>query len=350
MAEYTIQVKDLCVTFTQQRIKGSRFVEKEIEVLDKVSFSIPKGTSFGLVGESGCGKSVTAMSLIRLLPQPYGLIKSGSVLFEGEDLLKIPTQRLCQIRGNRISVIFQEPMNALNPVQSIAQQLLEIFQLHRTELSREEQERESLQLLDRVGIPNPKQRIKSYPHQLSGGMRQRVMIAMALACRPALLIADEPTTALDVTIQSQILDLIRELQQETGMSVLFITHDLGVVAEMCDEAGVMYAGRLVEQAEVQTLLNSPEHPYTRGLLRAMPTLQLEPKKPIQTIEGQVPSAENFQSGCRFYERCSFAQPHCRESRPPLQPKEEDVSHQIACFRSEEIRKMRGEEEGTGRER
>ncbi|MGR5149588.1 ABC transporter ATP-binding protein [Photobacterium alginatilyticum] len=251
------------------------------KILHGVSFDVYKGQTLGLVGESGCGKSVTALSVLGLLPKPYGYVTGGKVLYRGTDLLQLPATEMYAMRGNRISIIFQDPMTALNPVYSVGKQLNEVLELHRPELSKKDRMAYSLEMLNKVRIPMPDKRLKEYPHNLSGGMRQRVMIAMALACRPDILICDEPTTALDVTVQAQILDLMIALQEETEMAMIFITHDLGVVAEICDDVAVMYGGRIVEQANVYDLFDNPQHPYTERLLGLMPSLNNEPKQPIE---------------------------------------------------------------------
>jgi oligopeptide/dipeptide ABC transporter ATP-binding protein len=286
-----------------------------IRAVDDVSFEVGRAKTLGIVGESGCGKSVTALSVIRLLPKPSGVIEKGEVWFDGVDLVRVAADDLHRIRGNRISMIFQEPMTALNPVHKTGKQLGEVFRLHFPEMTKADILKQSIALFERVGIPDPEQRLKEYPHQMSGGMRQRVMIAMALAGNPEVLIADEPTTALDVTIQAQILDLIKDLQQETGMAVIFITHDLGVIAEMCDDVVVMYAGKLVESAPVNDLFCNPKHPYTRGLLSSIPRLDHPRKKKLNTIEGLVPSLYELPVGCRFYNRCPERMPVC-ETVPP----------------------------------
>ncbi len=274
--ENLLEVKDLKVRFDGEA--------GPVHVVRGVGFALKKGTTLGIVGESGSGKSVTALSLLRLLPRPAGVIEGGEVRLQGEDLLKLRPDEMAKFRGNRISMIFQEPMTALNPVQTVRRQLGESYVLHHPKMSPAEIEAASLALLKEIGIPAPEKRLGEYPHQLSGGMRQRVMIAMALACRPDVLIADEPTTALDVTIQAQILQLIKRLQREQGMGVIFITHDLGVIAEICDEVIVMYAGRIVERASAMKLFNSPRHPYTKGLLEAIPRLEDKRKTRLRTIE------------------------------------------------------------------
>lgn len=250
------------------------------KILHGVSFDVYKGRTLGLVGESGCGKSVTALSILGLLPKPYGYITRGQIVYRGTDLVELPATEMYAMRGNCISIIFQDPMTALNPVYSIGRQINEVLELHRPELSKKDRLAYSLEMLHKVRIPMPDKRLKEYPHNLSGGMRQRVMIAMALACRPDILICDEPTTALDVTVQAQILALMIELQEETGMAMIFITHDLGVVAEICDDVSVMYDGRVVEHANVYDLFDCPQHPYTERLLGLMPSLNNDPKQPI----------------------------------------------------------------------
>jgi oligopeptide/dipeptide ABC transporter ATP-binding protein len=301
-----------------------------LRAVDGISFSIPRGRTLGLVGESGCGKSVTALSLLRLLPQPSGRIVGGEIRFEGADLAAATPADLLRIRGGRIGMVFQEPMTALNPVHRIGRQLSEVFLLHRTH-DKAEAARLAVEMLAKVGIPSPEIRAQEYPHQLSGGMRQRVVIAMALACDPALLIADEPTTALDVTIQAQILDLLRSLQRELGMAILLITHDLGVVAEVCDEVVVMYAGRIAEQGPVGEIFARPAHPYTRGLLSAIPRLEAERKSRLATIPGLVPTLAEMPDGCRFANRCPLATNAC-SIQPPLETLSE--AHTVACWHHE----------------
>jgi oligopeptide/dipeptide ABC transporter ATP-binding protein len=283
--------------------------------VDGVSFAIGEGATLGLVGESGCGKSVTSLSILRLLPQPPGEIVSGSsVRFRDRELLSLPEREMRKVRGNDIAMIFQEPMTSLNPVYTVGSQIAEAVRLHRRVGRREAMVR-AVEMLRLVGIPAPDRRASDYPHQLSGGQRQRVMIAMALCCDPELLIADEPTTALDVTIQAQILDLLAELRERLGMALLLITHDLGVVAQVCDRVAVMYAGRIVEEGPVQRIFEDPRHPYTQGLLRAIPQLGRNADR-LETIPGQVPSALAWPSGCRFRARCPFAWERCTEE-PPL---------------------------------
>lgn len=323
-ADPLLEVRDLAVAFDTDA--------GLLRAVDGISFSIPRGRTLGLVGESGCGKSVTALSILRLLPQPSGRIVGGEIRFEGADLAAATPADLLRIRGGRIGMVFQEPMTALNPVHRIGRQLSEVFLLHRTR-DKAEAARLAVEMLAKVGIPSPEIRAQEYPHQLSGGMRQRVVIAMALACNPALLIADEPTTALDVTIQAQILDLLRSLQRELGMAILLITHDLGVVAEMCDEVVVMYAGRIAEQGPVEAIFARPAHPYTRGLLSAIPRLEAERKSRLATIPGLVPTLAEMPAGCRFTNRCPLAAPVCA-TQPPLETIAE--AHTAACHRSGEI--------------
>lgn len=320
-----LQVEQLAVSFNTEA--------GVFRVVDDVSFSLPAGKTLGLVGESGCGKSVTALSLLGLLPKPAGQIAAGRALFQGQDLLTLTAQQRYQVRGNKIAMIFQEPMTALNPVHTVGRQLMEVYRLHRPELNKREQEAAAMAMLQQVGIPEAKARLKAYPHQLSGGMRQRVMIAMALACEPDLLICDEPTTALDVTIQAQILHLIRELQQKTGMAVLFITHDLGVVAQICDQVLVMYAGRSVEQADVFSVFERPVHPYTAGLLAAVPRMDQPGKTQLKTIAGQVPALDEMPKGCRFANRCAYQTAVCQQ-----QPLMEQVAaeHKVWCHHWQEL--------------
>ena len=282
----------------------------QLTAVDGVSFDVRRGRTLGIVGESGCGKSVTAMSIMRLLPQPMGKILDGEVLFDGRNLATIPAEDMRSIRGNRISMIFQEPMTALNPVHRIGKQICEGLTQH-NKLSPDEAWQKAVEMLEKVGIPSPEIRATEYPHQLSGGMRQRVVIAIALACGPELVIADEPTTALDVTIQAQILQLINNLQRDLGMSVMLITHDLGVIAETCDEVCVMYAGRVVERAPVREIFANPRHAYTQGLLNSIPRLDGIPKTELNIIDGMVPALSELKPGCRFASRSG------REHEPEL---------------------------------
>jgi oligopeptide/dipeptide ABC transporter ATP-binding protein len=304
-----------------------------LKAVDNVSFNLHKGETLGIVGESGCGKSVTALSIMKLLPVPAGKYLSGRILYRGSNILQMEKRELSEIRGSRIAMIFQEPMTALNPVQTTGKQLAEVFHLHRKDMKKNEIFQESIRLLERVGIPEPEQRLKEYPHQLSGGMRQRVMIAMALACSPDILIADEPTTALDVTIQAQILDLIKSLQSETGMSVIFITHDLGVIAALCDNVIVMYAGRIAESGSVESIFSDPMHPYTRGLLDSIPKFEYKRKSRLKSIEGMVPSLSEYPEGCRFQNRCPLVFSRCYEKHPDAVNKVDN--HVVYCYKSGE---------------
>ena len=304
-----LEVKELSVSFATD--------EGEVDALDAVNFDVKHGQTLGLVGESGCGKSVTALSVMRLLPRPIGKITGGRIHFGGMDLLKLTPDEMRQIRGNEIGMIFQEPMNALNPVITIGDQISESFLLHQNITPKEAWEK-SIDMLEDVGIPAPENRVFEYPHQLSGGMRQRIVIAIALACKPKLVIADEPTTALDVTVQSQILDLLQSMKERLGSSVLLITHDLGVIAETCDEVCVMYAGRVVERASIVDLFANPIHAYTRGLLSSIPRLDGIPKTVLSTIDGMVPSLSELNMGCRFAPRSGLE--HSDEQlvlRPPF---------------------------------
>jgi len=300
--------------------------EGTVKAVDEVSFSVNQGKTLGLVGESGCGKSVTALSIMRLIPNPPGKIVSGEIWFEGKNLLKLEEKEIRKIRGKKISMIFQEPMTSLDPVFTIGHEIVEAIQLHQG-LNKDEAKKKAIEALKIVGIPDVEKRINNYPHQLSGGMRQRVMIAMALSCNPTLLIADEPTTALDVTIQAQILRLINDLKDKFAASVMLITHNLGVIAEMCDYVAVMYAGHIVEYANVDTLFHNPLHPYTRGLHKSIPRLDLEVKR-LDTIKGLVPNLLNLPPGCPFYPRCDFCFKRCVEEMPELIEIED--SHLVKC--------------------
>ncbi len=319
MGEALLEIRNLTTSFNTG---GQRVV-----AVDDVSFDVAQATTLALVGESGCGKSVTALSILRLIPDPPAHIDGGQILFDGTDLLRLDEASMRRIRGDRIAMIFQEPMTSLNPVFTIGFQLVEAIRLHRRLSAKQATER-AVELLELVGIPSPVERIRDHPHQLSGGMRQRVMIAMALSCDPQLLIADEPTTALDVTVQAQILDLLHDLQSRLGMSILFITHDLGIVAEFAERVAVMYAGRIVEESTVSDLFRSPKHPYTRGLLASVPARVLartvgNPPRRLPTIEGVVPSLASLPSGCRFRDRCGrqselgTAFHRCIEQEPDL---------------------------------
>ncbi len=305
-----------------------------VKVLDRVNFSINKGQTVGIVGESGCGKSVTSLSVMRLLPRPAGRIEGGEILFNGIDITKLPVQKMHEIRGNKISMIFQEPMTALNPVQKVGQQLGEVYRLHHPDMTNNDVRKASIEMLSAVGIPDEERRLNEYPHQLSGGIRQRVMIAMALACRPDLLIADEPTTALDVTIQAQILRLMKKMQKDFGMAIMFITHDLGVIAELCDYVVVMYAGKIVEKGTVQEIFKKPRHPYTKGLLESIPRLETTPKTKLPIIEGIVPDLFNLPKGCRFANRCNYASDICQGGHPELE--EVMSNHHVACYNKDKV--------------
>jgi oligopeptide/dipeptide ABC transporter ATP-binding protein len=320
-------VKNLVTTFHTD--------EGELRAVDGVGFEIGQGETVGLVGESGCGKSVTSLSILRLIPEPPGKIASGQILFEGKNLIDLTEREMRSVRGNQISMIFQEPMTSLNPVYDVGDQIVEAIRLHQKKSRKEAHER-AVELLALVGIPSPKTNASAYPHELSGGMRQRVMIAMALACEPKLLIADEPTTALDVTIQAQILELLKKLQDQLKMSVLLITHDLGVVAEYTEHVVVMYAGRVVERAPVRDLFARPKHPYTKGLLESIPKMgaQHNERRRLPTIEGMVPSLIHPPFGCRFADRCGMVIDVCREKEPALV----DVgpNRVSRCHRAEEL--------------
>ena len=316
-----LDVRDLRTHFTTD--------DGEFPAVDGVSFSVDAGRTLAIVGESGCGKSVTSLSIMGLVPNPPGRIRGGSIMFEGRELVGASKRDMQDLRGNGMAMIFQEPMSSLNPVFTIGEQIVEGLMRHRR-IGRPQAVERAIAMLRKVRIPAPEQRFHEHPHKLSGGMRQRAMIAMALACDPRLLIADEPTTALDVTIQAQILELMRELQQETGTAIILITHDLGVVAEVADEVVVMYAGRVVEQAPVQALFDAPQHPYTIGLLGSIPRLDGERTR-LASIEGQVPSPLRRPPGCSFAERCPFAIAKCREDAPVLM--EVAPQHRSACWRA-----------------
>ena len=299
----------------------------DLKAVDGVDISLDEGKTLAIAGESGCGKSMTACSIMRLVPPP-GRTVGGSIIFDGNDLLRLSDREMRNMRGNSISMIFQEPMTSLNPVLTVGDQVMEVLRLHR-KLPRREALGETIRLLGLVGIPAPDQRVGDYPHQLSGGMRQRVMIAMALACKPRLLIADEPTTALDVTIQAQILELIDQLQRETGMALLLITHDLGIVAERAHHTAIMYAGKIVETAPTAELFSNPLHPYTRGLIESLPQNAV-PGKPLPTIPGHVPNLAEGPQGCGFCPRCPVKDWECRQSAPPL--KEVSSNHLVRCWK------------------
>jgi oligopeptide/dipeptide ABC transporter ATP-binding protein len=298
-----------------------------VRVIEDVSFSVARGRTLGLVGESGCGKSITAMSIMRLLPSPPSRVETGRILFDQVDLLELDKTAMRKIRGNRIGMIFQEPMTSLNPTFNIGFQIGEVLRLHRG-LGHKQARQRCIELLDMVGVGSPATRLDQFPHQLSGGLRQRVMIAMAIACGPSLLIADEPTTALDVTIQAQILDLLVQLQNELNMSILMITHNLGVVAEFCDQVVVMYAGKVVEKALVEDIFNKPQHPYTRGLLNSIPKIG-QKQTYLPTIPGMVPAMDQRPNGCYFADRCERVIDICFRNMPPLESR--DTENRFACW-------------------
>jgi peptide/nickel transport system ATP-binding protein len=315
-----LRLKDLKVSFQA----GKRFVP----AVDGISFELMEGEILGIVGESGSGKSVTSLAAMGLIPSPPGKIENGEIIFEGKDLKNLSEKEWRKIRGNQISMIFQEPMTSLNPLFTIGNQLMEAIRLH-TDLSKKEANARSIELLNLVGIPRAEGILKEHPHQLSGGMRQRVMIAMAMACNPKVLIADEPTTALDVTIQAQILALMKDLNKKTNTSIILITHDLGVVAEICERVIVMYSGQIVEQGDVRTILKNPQHPYTKGLLKSVPDLRGK-KERLYSIPGTVPAPGTVQQGCRFAERCTDMFGQCQEESPELLKMEKD-GHEVRCF-------------------
>ncbi|MFB5267745.1 ABC transporter ATP-binding protein [Paenibacillus enshidis] len=302
-----------------------------IRAVDGVDLAVDKGETLGIVGESGCGKSITSLSIMQLLPKGLGKVAAGEIRLEGENMLAFSERKMRQIRGNRIAMIFQEPMTSLNPVFRVGKQIAEAVRYHQG-VGKKEAMLRAVEMLTKVGIPRPEKVAVSYPHELSGGMRQRVMIAMAMICNPKLLIADEPTTALDVTIQAQILDLMRELQRTEGTSILMITHDLGVVAEMCDRVVIMYAGQVVEETDVKTLFKNPKHPYTKSLLASLPQLNSEQER-LASIPGQVPNPLEMPEGCRFAPRCQFAQDICRANAPELE--EVEAGHKCRCLLQQE---------------
>lgn len=315
-----LRIKDLKVSFQSGK--------KLVPAVDGISFELKDGEILGIVGESGSGKSVTSLATMGLIPSPPGKIENGEIIFEGKDLKNISEKEWRKIRGNQISMIFQEPMTSLNPLFTIGNQLIEAIRLH-TDLSKREAIVRSIELLKLVGIPRAEGILKEHPHQLSGGMRQRVMIAMAMACNPRVLIADEPTTALDVTIQAQILALMKDLNKKTNTTIILITHDLGVVAEICERVIVMYSGQIVEQGDVRTILKNPQHPYTKGLLKSVPDLRGK-KERLYSIPGTVPTPGSIQKGCRFAARCSEAYGQCQEETPVLYKTEKD-GHEVRCF-------------------
>ena len=312
-----------------------------VKAVDGISYSIKEGEILGIVGESGCGKSVGALSIMRLIANPPGRIVRGQVLFEGQDLLQLSNAKMRRIRGNQISMIFQEPMTSLNPVLSIERQITETLELH-LDMTRQAARVQAAELLSMVGIPDPERRLKDYPHQLSGGMRQRVMIAMAISCKPRLIIADEPTTALDVTIQAQILDLMQSLSKKLGTALIIITHNLGIVARYADRVMVMYAGKIIETGNSRDLYHSPKHPYTLGLLNSVPRLDDLTDKSLDSIEGLPPDLIDLPDGCNFQPRCKYAIDRCRKESPPLI--EVGNTHDSACWRWDTLQEVSGEGE------
>ena len=320
-----LEVKDLKTHFFT--------MDGVVKAVDGVSYDLEEGETLGLVGESGCGKSVSALSVMRLIPNPPGQIVGGEILLDGEDILKIDMDDMREIRGAKIAMVFQEPMTSLNPVLTVERQLTETLQLHMG-MNKQEAQQEGVNLLTRVGIPDPESRIKQYPHQFSGGMRQRVMIAMALSCNPRLIIADEPTTALDVTIQAQILDLMKSLTSEFGVALIVITHNLGVVARYADRVNIMYAGKVIERGAAREIYSNPRHPYTVGLLRSVPRLDLPRRAKLDPIEGQPPDLINLPQGCSFRERCVWAIDKCATDSPELM--ESSEGHLSACWRAEDL--------------
>jgi len=320
LSDKLLEVKNLKTYFYTE--------EGVVKAVDEIDFIIKKGKTLGMIGESGCGKSVTALSIMQLIENPPGKIVEGEIWLEGDDLLKKSHSEMRKIRGNDISIIFQEPMTSLNPVYTIGSQIMESIIEHQ-KLNKKKARKKAIEMLKLVAIPSPEKRVDEYPHQLSGGMRQRAVIAIALSCKPKLLIADEPTTALDVTIQAQVLDLTKKIKEETGMSVMMITHDLGVIAEVADDVVVVYAGKAVEYGDVKTIFENPKHPYTQGLYNAVPRLSDTKKGRLETIPGLVPNPLEFPSGCRFHPRCKFAKSICREEMPKLEKITDN--HKVRCF-------------------
>jgi peptide/nickel transport system ATP-binding protein len=320
--EKILEIRDLSITFMQSK--------EETRVVDSIRFDVHKGEILGIVGESGCGKSVTSLSIMGLLPKKTSKL-TGEVLFQGKDLLKLNEKSLRKMRGNEIAMVFQEPMTSLNPLFKIGNQLEESLRVHQS-LTKKQAKDRVIQILKMVGLPRPEELYGEYPHQLSGGMRQRVMIAMAMICNPKVLIADEPTTALDVTIQAQILKLMKDLNEKLATSIVFITHDLGVVAEMCDRVMVMYAGQVVEEGSVKTIFKNPKHPYTKGLMKSVPDIRHKNDR-LYSISGQVPRPGTVQQGCLFAGRCEYAMAECINDAPPLYKLED--SHQSRCFLARE---------------
>lgn len=320
MTETVLEVKDLKTYFYTP--------DGVVKAVDGINLSIKRGSLLGIVGESGCGKSMTAMSILNLVPQPPGRIVSGEILYEGKDILKLKESEMRAIRGAKISMIFQEPMTALNPVFTVGEQIAEALRVHKG-MSRREAMDKAAELLSLVNIPSASDRVRDYPHQLSGGMRQRVMIAMAISCSPSIVIADEPTTALDVTVQAQVLDLLKQLMKKMGMSMILITHDLGVIAEVANDVAVMYAGRIVEYTSTEALFAAPTHPYTEGLLNSIPRFNEKKRERLKTISGIVPRLLDLPAGCKFYGRCGIAIDRCKNEEPLL--KETAKGHLTRCW-------------------
>ncbi|MBI3913466.1 MAG: ABC transporter ATP-binding protein [Chloroflexi bacterium] len=325
-----LEVKDLRTEFHTQ--------DGVVHAVNGVTFAVDEGETLGLVGESGCGKSVSVLSVMRLIPQPPGKIAGGQVLFQGRDLLTVDDEEIRSVRGNKIAMVFQDPMTSLNPVLTIDTQIGESLELH-LGMTKEQARKRSVELLKMVGIPEAEGRIEDYPHQFSGGMRQRVMIAMALSCTPQLLIADEPTTALDVTILAQIIDIVKRLKRELGMAIIWITHDLGVIAGLADRINVMYAGFIIETAPVKEIFGNPLHPYTLGLLGSIPRLDETRKEKLTPIEGLPPDLVTMPTGCPFYDRCRFRTEKCLHENPPLEVSA--VRHSVACWNWQDVVKARG---------
>lgn len=320
MKENVLEIKDLKTYFYT--------TDGVVKAVDGINLSVKRGSILGIVGESGCGKSMTAMSILNLVPQPPGKIVSGEILYEGRDILKLKEPEMRAIRGAKISMIFQEPMTALNPVFTVGEQIAEALRVHKG-MNRREAMDKAAELLSLVNIPSARDRIKDYPHQLSGGMRQRVMIAMAISCSPSIVIADEPTTALDVTVQAQVLDLLKQLMEKMGMSMILITHDLGVIAEAANDVAVMYAGRIVEYTSTEGLFAAPTHPYTEGLLNSIPRFDKKKRERLKAIPGVVPRLLDLPEGCKFYGRCGIAIDRCKKEEPLL--KEKAKGHLARCW-------------------
>jgi len=332
--EKLIDVNDLSTYFYTE--------EGVVKAVDGVSFEIYPGETLGIVGESGCGKSVTSLSIMRLIESPPGKIVSGEIMYDGKDLTEQTQRKMRKIRGNEISMIFQEPMTSLNPVYTVGDQISEAILIH-NDVNKKEAREQSIDMLRKVGIPLPEQRVDEFPHQLSGGMRQRVMIAMALSCDPNLLIADEPTTALDVTIQAQILELMNDLKARFGMAIMMITHDLGVIAEVSDRVAVMYAGKIVEYTDVETLFADPKHPYTWGLMSSIPRLEKELDR-LEAIPGIVPNPLDFPEGCKYHTRCPLADDKCRAEEPEIE--ELEAGHHVACWHYKELEELKEEKDSA----